>query len=127
MPLRLPQLDDRSWKDLTEEGRLLIPTIAPDWTNHNVSDPGITLVELFAFYCESFLYRIDRVGDANIREFLKLIKGPAWKPGESVRDDARNTYEGLKQIHRAVSASDFEYLALTANAHLSERTKERVG
>lgn len=126
MPLRLPKLDDRSWKDLTEEGRLLIPTVAPAWTNHNVSDPGITLTELFAYYCESFLYRVDQVSDANVREFLKLIKGPEWKATESIGNDVRNTRESLKYIHRAVAPADFEHLALTANTYLPDRTSRRV-
>ena len=75
MPIQLPNLDDVSWKDLNEEARSLIPGWAPSWTNHNASDPGITLVELFAYLTEGFIYRINRVGDENIREFLKLISG----------------------------------------------------
>ena len=42
MPLPLPHLDDRRWQDLVEEGRALIPRLAPAWTDHNVHDPGIT-------------------------------------------------------------------------------------
>jgi len=49
MPLTLPVLDDRSFDDLVAEARALIPALAPEWTNHNPSDPGITLIELFAW------------------------------------------------------------------------------
>src|SRR5690349_4133941 len=52
MPLPLPNLDDRSYTDLVEEARRLIPTYAPEWTNHNPSDPGIMLIELFAYLTE---------------------------------------------------------------------------
>ena len=39
----------------------LIPRYAPGWTDHNVSDPGITVLELFAWLTEAMLYRINRV------------------------------------------------------------------
>jgi hypothetical protein len=55
LPLNLPNLDDLSWDDLMKEGRSLIPAWAPEWTNHNPSDPGITLVELFAYFSEKCL------------------------------------------------------------------------
>jgi hypothetical protein len=44
MPIPLPNLDDRRWADLVEEGRALIPLYASeDWTDHNVHDPGINV------------------------------------------------------------------------------------
>ena len=75
MPLQLPNLDDRRYADLVEEARALIPTYTPEWTNHNPSDPGITLIELFAFLSEMLLYRLNRVTAANILSFLKLLNG----------------------------------------------------
>jgi hypothetical protein len=44
-----PNLDDRMWRDYVDEARALIPKYAPQWTDHNASDLGITLIELFAF------------------------------------------------------------------------------
>ncbi len=73
MPLPLPNLDDRRWADLVEEGRALIPTYAPEWTDHNVHDPGITLMELFAWVAEMDLFRLNRVPEAHRRKFLALI------------------------------------------------------
>ena len=46
MPIPLPNLDDWTYADLTAEARALIPSLCPEWTNHNPSDPGITLIEL---------------------------------------------------------------------------------
>ena len=79
MPLPIPNLDDLRWEDLVAEGRSLIPASAPDWTNHNASDPGITLMELFAFICEKLMYQLNRVSDRNVAEFLSLLNGTAWK------------------------------------------------
>jgi hypothetical protein len=73
MPLPLPNLDDRRWTDLTEEGRALIPRYARQWTDHNVSDPGITLIELFAWLTESSVYGLNRVTARHREKFLSLI------------------------------------------------------
>ncbi|MFL6234457.1 MAG: putative baseplate assembly protein [Thermoanaerobaculia bacterium] len=73
MALTLPRLDDRRWADLVEEGRSLLPLYAPGWTDHNLHDPGITLMELFAWIAEMDLYRLDRVPAAHVRKFLALL------------------------------------------------------
>lgn len=70
--LPLPNLDDRRWADLVEEARALIPFYAPDWTDHNVHDPGITVLELFAWIAEQDLYGLNRITDAHRRKFLAL-------------------------------------------------------
>lgn len=73
MPLPLPRLDDRDFDQLVEEVRESLPARAPEWTDHNASDPGITLVELFAYLTEIGLYRLDRVSDATRRTWLRLL------------------------------------------------------
>src|SRR3954466_2057792 len=76
MPLPLPTLDTRRWADLVEEGRAVIPRYAPEWTDHNVHDPGITLIELFAWLSEQLVYRANRVPDRHLRKFLALAGFP---------------------------------------------------
>ena len=49
MSLPVPNLDDRSWKQIVDEAVRLIPRYCPEWTNHNASDPGVTLLELYAW------------------------------------------------------------------------------
>lgn len=73
MTLPLPNLDNRQWVDLVDEGRALIPRYAPDWTDHNASDPGITLIELFAWLSESAIYRLNRIPERHLRKFLALL------------------------------------------------------
>jgi predicted phage baseplate assembly protein len=71
VPLPLPSLDRRTWDDLVSEARALIPAYAPEWTDHNVHDPGITLVELFAWLTEMLMFRADRISPADVRAFLR--------------------------------------------------------
>ncbi|WP_431257235.1 putative baseplate assembly protein [Roseateles chitinivorans] len=73
MSIPLPQLDDRRWSDLVEQGRALIPLVAPEWTDHNASDPGITLMELLASVAETDLYRLNRFTEAQKRRLLALM------------------------------------------------------
>src|SRR4051812_29566156 len=68
-----PNLDDRSWQDIVDECRALIPRYAPEWTDHNPSDLGIALMELFAWLVEGMIYRLNRVPEKNFIEFLNLL------------------------------------------------------
>ena len=57
MPLVVPKIDDRKYDQILAEALARIPVHNPEWTNFNDSDPGITLVQLFAFMTENLLYR----------------------------------------------------------------------
>ena len=56
-----PDLFDRRFRDLMEVGRARLPGLAPDWTDHNAHDPGITLMELLAWVSEAQLYSLGRM------------------------------------------------------------------
>src|SRR2546421_77482 len=73
MPIEPIQLDDRTFEQLFAEARSRIPVHTPLWTNFNESDPGITIVQLFAFMTENLLYRSNRIPEANRLKFLKLL------------------------------------------------------
>jgi hypothetical protein len=73
MKVPLPNLDDRRWVDLVEEGRSLIPLYAPEWTDHNIHDPGITLLELFAWVAEMDIFQLNRIAERHKRKFLALV------------------------------------------------------
>lgn len=68
-----PKLDDRSFNDIVEEAISMIPRYAPEWTNHNPSDPGITLIELAAWMTDLLIYRMNQVPDKNYVAFLNLL------------------------------------------------------
>ncbi|HYH04844.1 MAG TPA: hypothetical protein VEC37_17265, partial [Bacillota bacterium] len=73
MSLPIPNLDDRNFETLIDEARSLIPVYSREWTNHNYSDPGIMLLELFAWLTESTLYRLNQIPEATYRRYLKLL------------------------------------------------------
>lgn len=87
MSLPAPNLDDlRFQKDLVDEARKRIIHYCPEWTDYNLSDPGITLIELFAWMTELMVYRLNRVPDKNYIKFLELL-GLQRKPASSARAD----------------------------------------
>ncbi|HIW34279.1 MAG TPA: baseplate J/gp47 family protein [Candidatus Paenibacillus intestinavium] len=71
--LPIPNLDDRSFEQLVREARDLIPRIAPDWTDENAHDPGITLLEMLAWHLEMQQYELDALSVTHERKFLKLL------------------------------------------------------
>jgi predicted phage baseplate assembly protein len=73
MTLPAPNLDDRSFQDLVDDAKRLVQRRCPEWTDHNVSDPGVTLIETFAFMVDQLLYRLNRVPDRLYVKFLDLM------------------------------------------------------
>lgn len=68
-----PRLDDRSFADLMREAEAVMRRKAPSWTDHSPGDPGITLVETFAYLTEVLLYRLNRVPDKVHAALLNLL------------------------------------------------------
>src|SRR6476661_7624439 len=73
MSLPVPNLDDRKFQDIVDEAKRKIPTLCPEWTNHNVSDPGVALIELFAWMSEMIIFRLNQTPDKLYTQFLNLL------------------------------------------------------
>jgi len=73
MPLPDITLDDRTFEQLQTELRGRIPAYTPEWTDFNDSDPGITLMQLFAYLAEMIIYRLNQVPQKNYQAFLGLV------------------------------------------------------
>jgi hypothetical protein len=117
MPIPVPQLDDRTFQNLVQEGLALIPRYSQAWTDHNLSDPGIMLLELFAWLTETALYQLDRVPEASVENFLRLI-GISREVQNGHKEDLeaviRRALQALEERHHAVTAAEFEALAMQA-------------
>ncbi len=125
MPIPLPNLDDRTYTDLIERAKAQIPRLYPEWTDHNATDPGITLIEMYTWLVEMQLYRVDQIPEENYRIFLKLLNG-----GESdelstgdLETDIRQSILALRTRYRAATIDDYEKLVLE-DWHLSDACKK---
>jgi predicted phage baseplate assembly protein len=79
--LPTPNLDDRAFQDFVDEGKRLLQRRAPEWTDNNVSDPGVTLIETFAYMVDQLVFRLNQVPNLHYIKFLELL-------GESLRPPA---------------------------------------
>src|SRR3954451_24163373 len=109
-----------SFDKLLHDGMSIIPSYAPGWTNHNPSDPGITLVELLAYFTEILAYRALRVTPDAKLYFLRLLGGEVspdalfGQPSAVVEEAIRQRVRELSQARCAVTPHDFEELAVHA-------------
>lgn len=125
MSLPLPDLDDRSFDDLMKEVQSLIPIYNKEWTNFNPSDPGITLLELFAWLSEMVIYRTNQVPEENYRKFLELI-GIELATGESIESGIGRGLESISERYRAITSDDYEFLANERMKTLDEDLEGRT-
>jgi predicted phage baseplate assembly protein len=79
--LPAPNLDDRTFQGLVDDARRLVHRRCPEWSDHNISDPGITLIETFAMMVDQLIYRLNRVPDRNYVKFLELLGLELRPPG----------------------------------------------
>jgi predicted phage baseplate assembly protein len=86
MALPSPNLDDRRFQQLVDEAKTYIQRRAPEWTDHNVSDPGVTLIETFAYLVDQLLYRLNRVPEKNHLAFLDLLGIRLFPPSAAKSD-----------------------------------------
>ena len=73
MALPAPDLDDRRFQDFVDDAKRLVQRRCPEWTDHNVHDPGVTLIEALAMMADQIVYRLNRVPDRLHLKFLDLV------------------------------------------------------
>lgn len=97
MPLPVPNLDTKRFDELVDEARRLIPRYAPEWTNHNLPDPGITFIELFAWLAEMQIYYLNQIPEKNYLKYLNLL-GVKPKPATPAKVDLTFSSDKLVTI-----------------------------
>jgi predicted phage baseplate assembly protein len=70
--LKPVNLDDQSFGEIMARATERLPNLAPSWTDYNAHDPGITILELLAWYKEMQQYHLNFVGDRLKRRLLAL-------------------------------------------------------
>ena len=119
MTLPKENLDDKTFEELVKEAVSRIPVYAPEWTAHNIHDPGITFIELFAWLAEMQIYRLNMISDKSYRKFLTLVGIPENTTAASGGEETEKLEEAIirarkdmKTVYRAVTSADYEHLAM---------------
>lgn len=92
-------LDDEEYKDILEEARNTAISLYPEWTDYNYHDPGITLLELFAFVKESQQYFLNQIGEENKEKYLKLL-GITRRSKTAAKSLVKFQTDGNRILHR---------------------------
>jgi predicted phage baseplate assembly protein len=69
----IPNLDDRDFQTLVTDAKMRIAQTCPEWNEHNVSDPGVTLIEQFAYMTEQLIFRVNRIPERLHIALLNLL------------------------------------------------------
>ncbi len=78
--IKLPDLDDQKFSDIVEAAKHRISVVFPEWTDYNEHDPGITIIELFAWLKEMQQYYLNRISDRSYENMLKLLGIDVYPP-----------------------------------------------
>ena len=70
--LKTKKLDDQSFDEIIEQAKGRLPWLCPVWTDHNAHDPGITILELMAWYKELQQFHMDQMTPDIQRKLLSL-------------------------------------------------------
>lgn len=155
MAIQLPNLATKTYEEISDEMVASIPKYTDKWTNHNPSDPGITILELLSWIAETTLYRINRIpsesyvnflrfvaGASNIDEVERLLKDPLQdKHYRKILEFLKEIEEGhnktiaeiktevlmfLKSRYRAVTEDDFRQIAVEATDLFKVKAKRII-
>lgn len=86
MTLQVPNLDDRTFLDLMTAARERIQQSCPAWTDLSVHDPGVALVETFAYLTEVMIYRLNQLPEKAYVAFLNLLGVSRHEPSAAWAD-----------------------------------------
>lgn len=101
MTIEPPRLDDVDFEQLVAEATARIPVHTPEWTHHGDSDPGMTLLQLFAFIGESIVYRANRIPERNRLAFLRLL---GMSPRAATPAHGIVTFDSTRSVEQSVVA-----------------------
>lgn len=71
--LRSEDLSRDSFEDILKTATAEAVKLCPEWTDHNASDPGITILELMSWLSEVQRYHLNSVNERHFSRYLKLL------------------------------------------------------
>jgi len=100
------------WQAFAQALRLEVSRHFPEWTDSNEHDPGLTLLELFAWLTENLAYRTPAIGTrAGAVLAHRLANAAGLLAAAGVAGESRAGQAGLQRVHyffgQTLSAEDF--------------------
>ena len=94
--LKVPQLDDITYEQMMQRAISRIPAMTEEWTDFNSHDPGITVLQTYAWLIDMLNYYMNATGDIHVQKYLKLLGI------EPEKECAAQGYVILKNIREVV-------------------------
>jgi predicted phage baseplate assembly protein len=121
--LREPVLDERKFQDLVDEAKVRISRTCKEWTDHNVSDPGVTLIETFAWMTEILIHRLNHLPRRLHEEFLELL-GIERAPPTAARTELRFMLAAPAEQRVKIAADETEVTSIVGEDPVVFRVPE---
>ncbi len=138
MALEQVKLDDLTWAEMVASIRRRIPADSGgQWTLHSPVDPGITLLELFAWLLEQRVYWLDQIPGPLVRNALRLLgeDARATVPAATVLQFPSDSFKPVKaktemlraETNPAIIFSTDDDLMLLPVAQYRDSKQSRIG
>ena len=75
MALELPQLGQKEYNEIVEDLVRTIPKYSKDWTNYNPSEPGIIMLEAFAYLADHLMYSVNQLPLKSYLHYMRRVAG----------------------------------------------------
>ena len=80
--LKVPKLDDLTYEQMMQRAVSRIPSMTEEWTDYNDHDPGITVLQMYAWLTDMLDYYMSATGDVHVEKYLKLLGNVNLRMGE---------------------------------------------
>ena len=71
--LKVPKLDDLTYEQMMQRAVSRIPSMTEEWTDYNHHDPGITVLQMYAWLTDMLDYYMGATGGVHVEKYLKLL------------------------------------------------------
>ena len=102
------QLDNQSFDEILNQAIKQISLLTPEWTNHNPSDPGVMILELFSWYKEVQQYHLNALSLEHELAYLKLL-GASPDPQRPAKALLSLSGEGMVEQNAVFRAEDIPF------------------
>jgi hypothetical protein len=104
----MPSLEESDYREFARILRERVAMRAPDWTDANDSDPGITLLELFAFVAEGLAVRGGAIPERGRLSAARLARAALALAGEKGQAESGALVRNRYFTGRLLSPQDFQ-------------------
>ena len=123
----MPIPDDCSVNDLATALYRRLTAHPPDWTDESATDPGVVLVQLFAFLCETLLYRSNMLPEHSKARIVRLAQRALSIPAAKNAPQTASLTRPRYFPGQLLSAEDFEAEQLYTRERMRRHNRELHG